>query len=460
MRVHRLIAIGIIYAGVAAAWFVLGSTVQVRTNDLDKSLSAEMNNLWGPKVLVQTAPQWVGAKKDAPAAAPAKSTVRAAITHDQRYKGLLWYSTFAVDFSADYTLAKAESDPVGNFVFRLPAAVTAYDNLAVTLDGQAVDIPAASVASRELNIALDRKAEHVVTVRYKTSGQDIWLYAPGSVSNLAEGDGCESSTIPEDASGRRYRISSAGSQMTAMNDFELTIATNFEDIDYPTGTRSPSSPATREKGTSTATWKYANALTNQAMGVVMPARTNAGPITSRLSFFAPVSLFFFFVTLFAVVVLRKLPLHPMHYLFIAAGFFAFHILLAYLADVISIHAAFWVCAVVSTFLVITYMRLVAGIKFAVLYVGAAQVVYLVGFSYAFFLVGRTGLIIAIGSIATLFVLMQATGRVNWHAVFNPSGGEPEPPPTAQAWAPVYSPAGPAGPVGTPPTAPPRSPRLP
>jgi len=66
------------------------------------------------------------------------------------------------------------------------------------------------------------------------------------------------------------------------------------------------------------------------------------------------------------------------------------------------------------------MRLVAGVKFAVFYVGAAQLVYLVGFSYAFFWVGLTGLTLTLGAIATLFVLMQATGRIDWHEVFSRS----------------------------------------
>jgi len=108
----------------------------------------------------------------------------------------------------------------------------------------------------------------------------------------------------------------------------------------------------------------------------------------------------------------------MHYLFIAAGFFAFHILLAYLVDLVDIHAAFWICAAVSVFLVVSYMRLVAGMKFAATFVAAAQLVFLVGFSYAFFWEGRTGLVVTIAAIATLFVLMQATGRVNWSQAFN------------------------------------------
>ena len=47
-------------------------------------------------------------------------------------------------------------------------------------------------------------------------------------------------------------------------------------------------------------------------------------------------------------------------------------------------------------------------------------VYLVGFSYAFFWVGMTGLALTIGAIATLFVLMQATGRIDWYEVFRRS----------------------------------------
>jgi hypothetical protein len=133
----------------------------------------------------------------------------------------------------------------------------------------------------------------------------------------------------------------------------------------------------------------------------------------------------------------------MHLLFVAAGFFAFHILLSYLADVMNIHPAFWLSAAVSVLLVTTYLRLVAGVKFAVLYAGAAQLVYLVGFSYAFFWVGRTGLTVTICAVVTLFVLMQATGRLNWHEVFS---SRPAPIPVP--------PRVPGPPMAPPPTLPP------
>jgi hypothetical protein len=40
------------------------------------------------------------------------------------------------------------------------------------------------------------------------------------------------------------------------------------------------------------------------------------------------------------------------------------------------------------------------------------------FSYAFFLKGFTGLAITIGSVATLFVAMQVTGRIRWANKFS------------------------------------------
>jgi hypothetical protein len=66
---------------------------------------------------------------------------------------------------------------------------------------------------------------------------------------------------------------------------------------------------------------------------------------------------------------------------------------------------------------VSYLRLVVGMRFALREAGIAQVVYLVLFSYAFFFKGFTGLAVTIGAILTLFVVMQATGRLNWSQQF-------------------------------------------
>jgi len=71
--------------------------------------------------------------------------------------------------------------------------------------------------------------------------------------------------------------------------------------------------------------------------------------------------------------------------------------------------------------------------------GIAQLIYLVLFSYAFFLKGFTGLAVTIGSILTLFVVMQLTGRMRWAERF---AAQPTPlrPPARRGHArPVYGP---------------------
>ena len=165
-------------------------------------------------------------------------------------------------------------------------------------------------------------------------------------------------------------------------------------------------------------WSYKNLVSGYQIAMVMPEKLQPGPLAGRISFFAPVSLFFFFFLMLIITTLRGIDLHPMNYFFLAAAFFSFHLLLAYLVDHVSIHVAFGISAVVSVFLVVSYLRLVVGIHFASREAALAQLVYLVMFSYAFFLKGFTGLAITIGSVITLFVAMQVTGRIRWTEKFS------------------------------------------
>jgi inner membrane protein involved in colicin E2 resistance len=121
--------------------------------------------------------------------------------------------------------------------------------------------------------------------------------------------------------------------------------------------------------------------------------------------------------MFVFTTLKKVKIHPMNYFFVAAAFFSFHLLLSYLVDHIPIHAAFWICSAVSIFLVVSYMRLVVGGRFAFIEIALSQLVYLVLFSYTFFFKGYTGLAITGMCICTLFVVMQFTGKVDWEQVF-------------------------------------------
>jgi inner membrane protein involved in colicin E2 resistance len=217
-----------------------------------------------------------------------------------------------------------------------------------------------------------------------------------------------------------------GDDVAQVRDFELTLTTNFKDIDFPANTLSPSEKRETSDGWELA-WRYQSLVSGYQIGMAMPEKLQPGPLAGRISFFAPVSLLFFFFLLFLITTLRNIDVHPMNYFFLACAFFSFHLLLAYLVDHISIHAAFVVSSAVSIFLVVSYLRLVVGMRFALLEAGLIQFVYLVLFSYTFFLEGYTGLSITIGSILTLFVVMQMTGRVRWSERFaaRPASASPK-----------------------------------
>jgi inner membrane protein involved in colicin E2 resistance len=166
------------------------------------------------------------------------------------------------------------------------------------------------------------------------------------------------------------------------------------------------------------TWRFTNLVTGQAIGIDLPERQNPGPLAARITFFAPVSLLFFLAVMVVLDVLSSESLHPMNYVFISAAFFAFHLLMAYLVDHVSMHVAFGAAALVSTALVASYLRAVGGMRERWWQAVIAQAIYLVAFSYAFFFEGFTGLSVTIGAIVTLFVLMQMTARVRWTDVFD------------------------------------------
>jgi inner membrane protein CreD len=201
-----------------------------------------------------------------------------------------------------------------------------------------------------------------------------------------------------------------------VSDFDLAVTTNFTNVDFPAGSMSPTTKKDVPGGLVLG-WQFGEMVTGQNIGVDLPNRVNPGPLAARLTAFAPVSLLFFITVMVILGVIGGQSLHPVNYAFLSAAFFAFHLLLAYLVDHISIHQAFLLSSIVSVFLVVSYLRIVAGTRFAIARAGLAQFVFLVLFSYAFFFEGYTGLTVTIGAIVTLFVMMQATARVDWGAVF-------------------------------------------
>ena len=203
----------------------------------------------------------------------------------------------------------------------------------------------------------------------------------------------------------------------SLENFSLRMITDFDEIDFPVSTMSPSSK-TREADGWVLDWTFDRVVTGHGMGMVLPHPVQPGELAAQMSLSAPVSLLFFFVVIYVLSVLRGIDIHPLNYLLIAGAFFAFHLLFAYSADRLPVEVAFGLASAVSVVLVVSYLRLVVSTRFALVEAGLAQLVYLVCFSLAHFWEGFTGLMVTVLGVLTLFLVMQLTGRVQWSAVLS------------------------------------------
>ncbi len=199
-----------------------------------------------------------------------------------------------------------------------------------------------------------------------------------------------------------------------MKNFSLLITTDFDMIDLPENSILPTEKEHSGKGWKLR-WHYGKILSGTGIGLHMPQKLNPGPLVSNITGFAPLSLILFFFITIIFAAIKDISLHPMHYFFIAAAFFTYHLLLAYLVEHLSTQTAFWLSSFVALYMVISYMRIVSNHRFAFMEIGLSQLVFLIAFSYSFFFQGFTGLAITIMCVATLFIVMQVTARFNWES---------------------------------------------
>jgi hypothetical protein len=401
----RIAAILFIFLCTAVAWAVLGSTIFFRTYSSNSELRGRVASTWGTPqeqssptaTYVDSVPKPVTAVENGKEVTRVlqqqtvhtlplqKSRIRVGLSLDYRRKGLLWYSTYRVRFGGTYEYVNPYDDArYVTFTLHLPAEKAIYDDIAFGVNGKALAVSNAKADT----YAVARIEPHqtaVLDVAYSSQGLQSWKY------NFGDG-------------------------VSQVRDFELRATTDFGGFDFPENTLSPTSETRAGDGWELV-WNYKNLVSGYTIGISMPEKLQPGPLAGRISYFAPVSLLFFFFVLFALTTIRGIELHPMNYFFLACAFFSFHLLMAYLVDHISIHIAFAICSAVSVFLVVSYLRLVVGMRFAAVEAGLAQFVYLVLFSYAFFFQGFTGLAITIGAILSLFVAMQMTGRIRWAEKF-------------------------------------------
>jgi hypothetical protein len=347
--IKRIAALAFIFVCTSIAWIILGATIFSRTySDSSETLKSRVAASWGteqtqsppsatfvrhvtPAVLsgesagqaerIQTIPLSLGASK-----------VDVALNLAHRQKGLLWYSTYSVAFAGDYSFANPSSnDEDVTFALRFPSNQAIYDDLVLSVDGQRLPVENKGGTARG-HAQVGAGKTVVLHASYRSQGLDMWRY------HFGEG-------------------------VSQISGFTLDMHTNFKDIDFPENTLSPTTKHETPAGWDLS-WNYDNLVSGYDIGMEMPEKLQPGPLAGKISYFAPVSLFCFFFLMFIITTLRGIDLHPMNYFFLAGAFFAFHLLLAYLVDHISIHLAFAICSFVSIFLVVSYLRLVVGIRFA------------------------------------------------------------------------------------------------
>lgn len=386
MNFFRLLAICLITICTAAAWAVLGTALNFRSANFSNQMGGEVTEVWGPAMDQKHPSAFLfsstgGGKRIE--IKPSRSEAKVELHYEPKKRGLFWHRTYTVNFTGDYEIANPTPIEQTIYVqFPLPAKNASYTNFSFTVGGSAPRQTAPTDGIITEAVQVPAKGTVPLHVAYLSRGMDAWRYVFPDASRV--------------------------------QNFKLDMTTDFDEINFPQGTGSPTA---RSEAAHQFTWNYPDVLSAPAIGMDMPKVLNAGPVAARISFFAPVSLVFFFAVLLIVGLMRGANLHPMNYFFLAAGCFAFQILFAYLVDLLPIHLSFVIASAVSLVLVCGYVGLVGGKKLFWVAV-PAQFAYMVLFSYSFFFDGLTGLTVTIGAIITLALLMILTAKMDWSTLFS------------------------------------------
>lgn len=419
MTSARLGAIVLIFVIVSIAWAILASGMSFRTGEAETDLRPKVEGLWGspqaqlaPQVTAkwkETTRAWDEQRKrmvdrevDREEVVPLDSSQLAVqLAMDFRRKGLLWYSSYEVEFDGSYTAVNDAQIPRTIAVkFFFPSATSIYDDFEFSVGGNKATAVGATDQGLVVSAAAQPGASVPVKVHYRSRGLDTW----------------------------EYRFAQTTTQVS---NCKITVQTDFDRANFPDRSMSPTEKKRTGNGW-TLTWDFRSLVTGLGIGVEMPEKLDLGPWAARVSAFAPIGLLFFLAVLVIIGVVTGVNPHPMHYMFVCAAFFAFHLLMAYLVDHVDANAAFLISAATSVLLVVSYLIRAMGPKFTFQVALPAQLLFLVLFSYSFFYPGYTGLSITIGAILTLFALMQITAKVDWGERFRAAAPtHPGPPPAGQ-----------------------------
>ncbi len=214
MRSGRVWAIVRIFVVAGVAWFILGNTVVQRTQAGYQQLTPQVEGLAGGPLL-QHAPRVTMTHGAAEEVIPLEqSDLAVQMQLEYRQKGLLWYSTYHVDFAGTYAFRNPSNETrafTAVMSFPSDSADMQYDDFTVLCN----DVPAEATASGSAaRVTLPPGQSATLTCHYRTMGLNTWQYAFG--------DGVK-----------------------RVKNFTLTTTTDFPNYDFPAGTISPTTKKRR-----------------------------------------------------------------------------------------------------------------------------------------------------------------------------------------------------------------------
>jgi len=196
---RQILALASIFVCTSIAWMILGATIFSRTYGSNEQLQGHVASTWGTSQQQSppTAAYFLNEVENSTTVENAKVVVHSHTVHRQvflpveasrirvnfhltpRQKGLLWYSTYAVDFGADYTFRNntAETQRI-DFRLRFPAQKAIYDGLQMKVNDQVVALITDDKGTvGQATVAPGQTAS--LHVAYRSQGLDSWRYDLG-----------------------------------------------------------------------------------------------------------------------------------------------------------------------------------------------------------------------------------------------------------------------------------------
>ncbi|MGA2377221.1 MAG: inner membrane CreD family protein, partial [Candidatus Sulfotelmatobacter sp.] len=196
---RQILALAFIFVCTSIAWVILGATIFNRTYGSHEQLQGRVASTWGtaqeqsPPTATYTTTDVVNTTT----VENGKVIVRSKTEHWQvpmpvqasrikvnlhltpRQKGLLWYSTYAVEFAGDYRFRNntTEAQTV-DFRLKFPAQKAIYDGLQMKVNQQVISLTTdAQGTVGQATVGPGETAS--LYVAYRSQGLDSWRYQLG-----------------------------------------------------------------------------------------------------------------------------------------------------------------------------------------------------------------------------------------------------------------------------------------